>query len=202
MNKFKHLLGLAAVAAIVTLATLDARAQAGNGGGNGNGRRGNRGNFDPAQRRQMRLDQAREQLEVTSDDDWKVIGDRVVAVIDAETEAAALRSRGGGPGGRGGRNRGGNNGNADTANNGNAQQPQQNTGGNRNGRFGAPSPELEALQKAIESNAPADEVKAALAKLHDVRKAKQSKLEAAQEELRKVLSVRQEGQAVLAGLLS
>jgi hypothetical protein len=57
------------------------------------------------------------------------------------------------------------------------------------------------LQKAIESKAPADELKAKLAKLREARKEKEAALEKAQEDLRKVLSVRQEAAAVLAGLL-
>ena len=60
---------------------------------------------------------------------------------------------------------------------------------------------LEALQKAVESKAPADELKAKLAKLREARKEKEAALEKAQEDLRKVLSVRQEAAAVLAGLL-
>ena len=149
----------------------------------------------PAQMRQMRLDRVREQLEVTSDDDWKVIGDLAGAVIDAETALNADRSRGGGFGGRGGRNRGGN---PDP----NAPQQPQNNGGNRGGRFGTPSPELEALQKAIDDKAGPDEIKALLAKFQASHKSKLGKLATAEENLRKVLSVRQEGQAVLAGLMN
>ena len=57
------------------------------------------------------------------------------------------------------------------------------------------------MQKAIESKASADELKAKLAKLREARKQKEANLEKAQEELRKVLSVRQEASAVLMGLL-
>ena len=208
MNTFKQLLGLAAVAIIVCLGTVDVsaqgQAQGGGAGGNGGGRRG-RQNMDPAQMRQMRMDRYREQLEVTNDDEWKVIGERVGAVMDAETEVGADRARGGGFGGRGNRNRGAN---QDTTNNAGGQNQNNNGGGNngggRGGRFGgpAPSPELAALQKAIEDKASPDEIKTALAKLRDSHKAKEAKLEKAQDELRKVLSVRQEGQAVLLGLLS
>jgi len=75
-------------------------------------------------------------------------------------------------------------------------------GGGRRGGFGPePLPEAEALQKAIESQASNDEIKAKLAKLREARKEKEAKLEKAQEDLRKVLSLRQEAAAVLAGLL-
>ena len=69
------------------------------------------------------------------------------------------------------------------------------------GGFGQPSPEHEALQKALENKASNDEVKAALAKYREAHKAKQEKLQKAQEDLRKVLSVRQEAAAVSLGLL-
>ena len=69
------------------------------------------------------------------------------------------------------------------------------------GPGGTPNPEVESLQKAIEAKAPADELKAKLAKVRDARKQKEANLAKAQDELRKVLSVRQEASAVLMGLL-
>jgi hypothetical protein len=57
------------------------------------------------------------------------------------------------------------------------------------------------LQKAIDAKAPKAEVKAALEKYVAARKAKQAELEKAQEELRKVLTSRQEAIATLNGLL-
>ncbi|MBM3860099.1 MAG: hypothetical protein FJ395_10655 [Verrucomicrobia bacterium] len=64
-----------------------------------------------------------------------------------------------------------------------------------------PSPEAEALQKAIDDNAPAAQVKAALDKYRASRKDKEAQLAAAQEDLRKVLTARQEAQATLMGML-
>ncbi len=52
-----------------------------------------------------------------------------------------------------------------------------------------------------ENAAPAAEIKAKLAKVREVRKANEAKLEAAQEDLRKILSVQQEAVAVMTGLL-
>jgi hypothetical protein len=72
---------------------------------------------------------------------------------------------------------------------------------NRNPFGGEPSVEAEGLQKALEGKASNDELKAKLAKFRDARKAKEATLEKAQDELRKVLSVRQEATAVTMGLL-
>lgn len=151
--------------------------------------RPDRQNFDPAQMRQRMMERYREQLEVTDDAEWKLIEGRIEKVITARMEVGGggFFGRRGGPGGPGGQGGGGQGGD-------NTQR--------RPRGFGADaSPEGEALQKAIEAKAPADEVKSKLAKLRESRKAKEVQLEKAQEDLRKVLSVRQEAQAVLAGLL-
>jgi hypothetical protein len=104
----------------------------------------------------------------------------VQKVMDAQRDA-----RGAGMGRMFGRNRGGDQG-----------------GGNRRGMFGGtPSPEAEALQKAIDDNAPAAQIKDLLAKYKDSQKAKQAKLAAAQADLRSVLTVKQEAQATLLGLV-
>jgi hypothetical protein len=143
-----------------------------------------RGNFDPEQFRQRMMDRYREQLEVKSDDEWKVISERINKVLDARREMAF-----GGAFGRGFGRRGSD-----------GNEP---SGDDRRRRVmgGEPSPEAEALQKAIEAKAPADEIKAKLAKYRQAHKDKEAKLEKAQEDLRKVLSVRQEAAVVLAGLL-
>ena len=67
--------------------------------------------------------------------------------------------------------------------------------------FGQTGPEQEALQKAIEANAPSGQIKELLAKYKAVKKEKQAKLQAAQAELRQVLSVKQEAQATLLGIV-
>jgi hypothetical protein len=148
---------------------------------------GGRGNFDPAQFRQRMMDRLKEQLEVTDDAEWKALEPMVQAVTDARMATMGGMGRGmfGGP------RRGGNN-----NNNGNAaDQP-------RRGGFGQPpSPEADALQKAIDAKAPKAEIKAALDKFVASRKAKQAQLEKAQDDLRKVLTSRQEAIATLNGLL-
>ena len=74
-------------------------------------------------------------------------------------------------------------------------------GGGRGGFFGQPSPEADALQKAIDDDAPAGQIKDLLAKYKVSQKAKQAKLVAAQSDLRAVLTVKQEASATLMGLL-
>lgn len=136
-----------------------------------------RGNFDPAEFRTRMLDRMREQFEVKDDAEWKVISERVEKVFNAQRDARS----GGGFGGRPGGDRGGD---------------------NRPNPFrGEPNPDAEALQKALEAKAPAAEIKTKLAKFRDTRKEREGKLDKAQDELRQLLSARQEAQAVLMGLL-
>jgi len=127
----------------------------------------------------MMMDRYRTDLNLTNDTDWNAIQPLIQKVMDARRDIGF-----GGRGGRGGRGGQGGPG-----------------GGGPGGFGGTPDPEQEALQKAIDDNAPSAQIKAALAKYEAVRKTKQAKLEAAQAELRKVLSVRQEAQATLLGLL-
>ena len=125
---------------------------------------------------------------VKDEAEWKAIQDRVQKVFDAQTAVIGFRGRGGfGGGGRGG-------GGGDNAGGGG--------GGGRRGGFGAPSPELEALQNAVRNNAPSDQIKAALEKYRAARKAKEAALEKAQADLQKILSVKQEAVAVTNGLLN
>jgi len=151
------------------------------GGGQGGGRR----NFDPAQFQQMMMDRTREQLEVKDDAEWKAIEPLVQKVRDNQMSSfggmARSFRRQGGDSGQGGGDRGGARG-----------------GG---GFMGRPNADADLLEKAIESKASSSELKQALAKYAESRKAKQAELEKAQAELRKVLSVRQEAIATLNGLL-
>jgi hypothetical protein len=141
-----------------------------------------RGNFDPAQMRQRMMDRLKEQMEVTDDTEWKAIEPLIQGVMDARTATLGGMGRGMfGPPRRGG------------------DAGDQN---NRRGAFGqTPSPEAEALQKAIDAKASNAELKTAIAKYTESRKAKQAELEKAQADLRKVLTVRQEAVATVNGLL-
>jgi spore coat protein CotH len=169
----------AALAATLSVGVTQAFAQQNGGGGGGGGR----GNFDPAQFRQRIMERVKETLEVTNDEEWKVIEPLVQKVMDARMSNMGGMGRGMfGGGRRGGDNQGG-------------DQGQQR-------RFGPPpSPEAETLQKAIDAKASKAEVKAALDKYVAARKAKQAELEKAQDDLRKVLTARQEAIATVNGYL-
>jgi hypothetical protein len=144
--------------------------------------RPNRGNFNPEEFRQRMMDRYRDQLDVKDDAEWKLISERINKVLEARREIGF-----GGGFGRPPRREGGQN----------ADQ-----GNRRRGFFGGePSPEAEALQKAIDDKASPDDIKAKLAKYRESRKQKRANLEKAQEDLKQVLSVRQEAAAVMAGLL-
>jgi hypothetical protein len=138
---------------------------------------------DRAEFRQRMLDGYRDRLDVKSDEDWKKIEVLLTKVMDAQRDARMGMGFGfGGRGGRGG---------------GDGAQG----GGNRN-RGGANTPaETEALTKAVEDKASADEVKAKVAAFREARKTKEAALTKAQEDLRKALTPRQEAAAILAGLL-
>lgn len=174
--------GLLALTAAAALLAPQAVAQQGGGGGQrGGGQRGG-GNFDPEQMRQRMEERMRESFAVTDDAEWKVIYERIQKVNEVRRE-----SMGGMMGGMRGMMRppGGDN-----------QQ-----GGNRARFGGEPSPTEEALDKAIEAKASKDDLKAAMAKYRDARKASEDKLTKAQDDLKAVLSVQQEAVALRMGLV-
>ncbi|HVM49853.1 MAG TPA: hypothetical protein VMU04_17625 [Candidatus Acidoferrum sp.] len=164
-------------AAALSLGTGSLLAQNNN---NGQGRP-NRGYGDPAAFQQRLMDNLKEDLEITDDQEWKAIQPMIQKVFDLRRQTMpSMRAIFG-------RNRGGG---------------QGDSGRPRGGPFGGtPSPEMESLQKAIDSKASNSEMKAAIAKYQEARKAKQAELEKAQDDLRKVLTVRQEAVAISDGLL-
>lgn len=215
--KLNRIITLCAMAAMLATSATSLLAQdnAGDQGGQGNqgnqGNRGNQGNqggqrrnrgqggqnggnFDPEQFRQQMeermLETYADELSFTNDTEWEAVKPLVKKVMDAQMEnmggrfggmGRMFRNRGGGDLGGGG---------------GNTRQ---------RGGFGSmfqQSPETEALQKAIDDNAPSSQIKDLLAKYKAAQKAKQAKLEAAQDDLRKVLTTKQEAQATLIGLLN
>jgi hypothetical protein len=125
------------------------------------------------------MDRYKEQLGFTNETEWSAVQPMVQKVADARMEVNrggfGGRRGGGGPGGGGGGGFGGNQ---------------------------TPDPDREALQQAIDNNAPAAQLKTLLDKYRASVKAKQAKLESAQADLKKVLSQKQEAAAVLAGLLN
>ena len=181
--KLNRIITLCAVAAALAFSAGSAFAQQDNGNNNGGQRRqgGGGGNFDPAQFQQRMMDNIRDQLNFTNDTDWSAVQPLVQKVFDARRDVGF----GGGMRGLMGRNRGG----------------QGGQGGGRGGFFGQPSPEQEALQKALDDDAPAGQVKDLLAKYKASQQAKQAKLEAAQDALKAVLTSKQEAQAYMMGLV-
>jgi hypothetical protein len=182
-----------------------------------------RGNFDPAQMRQRMLERVREQLDVKEDSEWKVISERIEKVFTLRRSIGD----GGGPGGFGppGGGRGGPGGSGDAGGpppqmgGQGADDAQGGPGGPGGpGGFGPPgggpggpggpmgfsrepNPELDALRAAIDAKATSAELKAKLTQLREARKKKEADLEKAREDLRQILSIRQEAIAVTFGLL-
>ena len=185
--KLTRMITLCAMAATLALGTGSLLAQDNGGGGNGGGQGGGGGggfggggrrNFDPAQMQQRIMDNVREQLNFTNDTDWSAVQPLVQKVLDARRDVGfggmARLFRG---------NRGGDN-------------------ARRGGPFGQTSPEEDALQKALDEDAPAAQVKDLLAKYEASQKTKQDKLLQAQADFRAVLTTKQEAQATLLGLLN
>lgn len=178
MNQLFTLCGIAAVLGLSTGSLLAQNDNGGNGGGRG---RFGRGNFDPAQFQQRIMSNIRDELNFTNDTDWNAVQPLIQKVMDAR------RGLGSGMGMRMMFRRPGDN--------NNQNRPR------RGGFFGQPSPQAEALQQAIDSHAPDAQIQKALEKYRASEKQKEAQLKQAQDHLRKVLSIRQEAQATLMGLL-
>ena len=181
------------ILALVIFGASNAMAQQQRPGGRGGqqGGPGGRGGFDPSQFMDMMLDRMQEQL-AFSDAEWKAVRPMVQSVMEKQRTTrgpgmGAMFGRGG-RGGRGGQPGGAN---ADT--------------GGRGGRGGQPGaagfPEQEALQAAIESNASAADIKTKLDSYKKAVAKNDAALKKAQDELRTVLSVKQEAQLTLFGML-
>ncbi len=175
MKKLIELLAIPAIALAFVLSSANVAAQPGPGGPGG---------FDPRQFQQMiqqrMMDFIRERLVVTNDQEWKIIEDRLSKVMQARMDSmftglSGFAGMGFGRGGEGGQG--------------------------RRLDFGPPSPEADAVQKAIESNAPASEIKAKLERLREARRNKEAELARLRQQLREVLSLKQEANLVLMGVL-
>lgn len=157
-------------------------------GGEGGGERGGyRGDFNPQEMQARMLAGLRERMEVKDDEEWKLIAERIGKVAELRRGAPGGLGilmtglwPGGGPGGAG-REEGGS--------------------GRRGPRLGGGSAEMTALANALRDQLPDAEIKSRLDRLRDQRKDSEAKLARAQEDLRAVLTMRQEAMAVMAGLL-
>ncbi|MDG1891437.1 MAG: hypothetical protein P8L18_09010 [Verrucomicrobiota bacterium] len=167
-----------ALVAMHFLAPSEMMAQ-GRGEGRGEGR-GGRGGFNMEEFRARMMDRMKEQFGF-SDAEFKAI---LPLIEEVQEKQRAARSGGGmssmmsslfGRGGRGGEGRGG-----------------------ERGRGRGGSPELEALQGAIESGA---NIEAKLKDFRAARAKKEAALKNSQDTLKAVLTVKQEAVAVMVGLI-
>lgn len=174
--------------------------QRGQGGGPGRG-------FDPARFRQMMADRMKEQLKV-GDDEWKIIEPRLTKVTTLQREAAGGGrggfsgfsgfGRGGGPGGQPGRGgqRGGDGGRGGRGGRGGPQ------GGESTREMNATQAASQALREVLEKDdASPEQIRAKLTALRAAKENARQKLAAAQKGLREVLTLKQEAQLVVFGLL-
>lgn len=159
------------------------QAQPGGNGGNAGGQpgqpggRGNRGNFDPAQFRQRMMQRIQEQLGAT-DEEMQALSPKIEKVMQLQRDA------GGGRGGFGRR-------------------------GGPGGPNGAQDPNASAVQKAVadlratleNKDAKPDEIKAKLDAVRQARAQAKQDLTAAQQELKGLLTQRQEAVMVEMGML-
>lgn len=162
------------------------RGQAGQGGPGGMG-----GNFDPAQMRQQMqermLQNYKEQLGAT-DEEWTVLQARIQKVMDAQESLRQFEGRGmmGGRGGRGG-------------------MAGMGGRGGRGGFGGAQADEpkeIAALNTALENTGSSEaQIAQALKDYRAARDTAQANLKTAQDDLKKVVTVKQEAILVTMGML-
>jgi len=149
--------------------------------------------FDPAQMRQMMEQRMREMLGATAEE-WKVLGPRVMKVQELS------RQTGGGPGmmfgpmgrrGAGGPGMGG---------------PGSDRPGGRGMGMNRELTEVEKIQEELQTllentAATPEQIKQQVTKLRAAREKAKQELAKAQQDLRQVLTVRQEAQLILMGML-
>jgi len=203
----RKMVGLSVVGCVVALAAASLSvAQPGGGPGGPGGP----GRFDPERMQQMMQERMREQLGATTEE-WKVLGPRVMKVMQLNRQdrggmrmmGRMMMGRGrrpgaqGGPGARGDNNTRGNRGNRNSTDD-RARRP-------RGGMFGEPTAidtAAEALQTTLENaSATPEEIKSKLTALRQAKEKAKQELAVAQKDLREVLTLRQEAQLVVMGLL-
>jgi len=208
MLRKKAILGIVVVALVGLVLASQTLSQPGQRGGQRGGQQqvqrgqrggqqggpGGRGQFDPERMRQMMDQRYREMLGAT-EQEWKVLGPRVTKVTELSRQSrggmmfgrGGFGTRGGRPGAPGG---------------GRPGTP----GG---GRPGAPAREQTAVEKAQDqlrtvldnTESTPEQIKTALTTLRKEREAAKQKLAAAQQDLRKIVTIRQEAICVMMGWL-
>ena len=186
---------VACVLALVVGGLCLAQPPAGGQGQGGRGDRGPGGQFDPAQMRQRMMERMKEQLGA-DDQAWKVLEPRLTKVMELNRQASFGGGRGmfgmfGGPRGQ----RGG----ANADRQGDRQRPQM----DQNRELSPVEKAQDQLETTLENqSASPDEIKKNLTALREVREKAKQELAVAQQELRQILTVRQEAQLVLMGQLN
>jgi hypothetical protein len=181
-NKLQMLLTLTLCCALATSLVFAAEERP-NRGDRGPGGPGGRRGFDPEAMQQRMMQMMQEQLGA-SDEEWKVIQPRLSEVMTLQQSANVGRRGMRGMFGRRGRgNRGGEEQTAEAS-----TDPVQKA--------------AEELQQTLDKEAPSTtEIQNKLLALRGAREQAKQKLAAAQQKLRDVLSVKQEAQLVLMGML-
>lgn len=153
-----------------------------------------RGGFNPEEMRTRMMESLRTLLEVKNDDEWKLISARMEKVREARDKVRSfsgdfrlLFSMGREGGATGGTTGG--------------DQGRGGPGGGRGGFGSTPNPDAEAFSKAVQNKAPTDELKQRMARYRDARKAAEAEYDKLSEELRQLLTVRQEAALVAIGSL-
>ena len=171
---------------VVLAAASTGFAQANNGGNNNRGNaRGNRGN-NPQQGRQQFDQRLKEELAV-SDDEWAALQPRIQKVRQLQRDATSRGPRNA-RNGRGNRNRGQN---ADTNATPNPDRPTSEV-----------QQKAQALQQLLASkDSSPDAIKAAVTDFREAKAKAKVDLKKAQDELRDLLTARQESVLVMMGML-
>jgi hypothetical protein len=139
------------------------------------------------------MNQRMQELFGATDQEWKILGPRVTKVMELSRQV--------GGGGRGGMMFGGMRGRGG---------PQGGPGGGRfGGRPGAPDREQTEVEKITEelrtllenTAATPEQIKTQLTKLRSVKEKAKQQLAVAQKELRQIITLRQEAQCVMMGIL-
>jgi hypothetical protein len=198
MQKKLVKIGVAACVLALAIGGLAVAQQGGGGGGRQRGQGGGGGgfgggNFDPAQMRQRMMERMKEQLGVTDDAAWKVMEPRLQKVMDLNRQVQSGGGRGMfGMGGRGGR---GGQGGGDNA-------PAERRGSGPNGEQTALDKAMAQLDTVLQKeSASPEEIKTALTAVRSAREKVQTELTTAQDDLKKILTVRQEAMLVRMGQL-
>ena len=184
MSRWKAVLLFAFAGLLATVwagGAFSAQGRPGAAGGAAGGQQRRR--FDPEQMRQAMLERMKESLGAT-DEEWKVLGPKVEKVQTLSRQVGGGGGMGGLFGGRGRR--------ATTRPEG-AEETRQ---------LSAVEKAVEELRATLENEqAQPEEIKKKLTALREAREKAKQELDKAQEALREIVTLRQEAQLVLMGLL-